>query len=232
MNRRNRRSVASAIAAVALAMAACPVSAQTKAQGAKAGANFLSPLKAAARAASRDLWGYMNNANAYPTASKQIGYMAFDAATAGNFRDLKTEDERNMSPNGGSSYYDGKYHAVHFSMSQETGKLVVMYYQFNTEDKWHSEFAPELVSDPSLIATATATSQLTGKAYGQFYTSDMSSFEFGIIDYNDKDLDRTTIGPSKHKFVAMGVSSEERVYGIATDGILSSSTLSLAKKPR
>ena len=86
MNRRNRRSVASAIAAVALAMAAFPVSAQTKAQAAKAGANFLSPLKAAARAASRDLWGYMNNANAYPTASKQIGYMAFDAATAGNFR--------------------------------------------------------------------------------------------------------------------------------------------------
>ena len=218
MNRRNRRSVASAIAAVALAMAACPVSAQTKAQAAKAGANFLSPLKAAARAASRDLWGYMNNANAYPTASNQLGYMAFDAATAGNFRDLKTEGSRTMSPNGGSSYYDGKYHAVHFSMSQETGKLVVMYYQFNTEDNWHSEFAPELVSDPSLIATATATSQLTGKAYGQFYTSDMSSFEFGIIDYNE--MDRTTIGPSKHKFVAMGVSSEERVYGIATDGIL------------
>ena len=82
MNRRNRRSVASAIAAVALAMAAFPVSAQTKAQAAKAGANVLSPLKAAARAASRDLWGYMNNANAYPTASNQFGYMAFDAATA------------------------------------------------------------------------------------------------------------------------------------------------------
>ena len=167
MNRRNRRSVASAIAAVALAMAACPVSAQTKAPTAKAGANFLSPLKAAARAASRDLWGYMNNATAFPTASQQLGYMAFDAATAGNFRDLRTEDSRTMSPNGGSSYYEGKYHAVHFSMSQESGKLVVMYYQFNTEDKWHSEFAPELVSDPSLIATATTTSQLTGKVYGQ-----------------------------------------------------------------
>ena len=41
MNRRNRRSVASVIAAIALAMAACPVSAQTKAQTAKSGANFL-----------------------------------------------------------------------------------------------------------------------------------------------------------------------------------------------
>ena len=30
-------------------------------------ANFLSPLKAAARAASRDLWGYMYYANAWPT---------------------------------------------------------------------------------------------------------------------------------------------------------------------
>jgi len=96
-------------------MAACPGSAQTKAQTAKSGANFLSPLKAAARAASRNLWGYVNNATQYPTASQQLGYMAFDAATAGNFRDLKTEDSRTMSPNGGSSYYDGKYHAVHFS---------------------------------------------------------------------------------------------------------------------
>ncbi len=79
MNRRNRRSVASAIAAVALAMVAFLVSAQTKAQADKAGANFLSPLKAAARAASRDLWGYMNNANAYPTASNQLGASSIPA---------------------------------------------------------------------------------------------------------------------------------------------------------
>lgn len=218
MNRRNRRSVASVIAAVALAMAACPVSAQTKAQTAKSGANFLSPLKAAARAASRNLWGYVNNATQYPTASQQLGYMAFDAATASNFRDLKTEDERNMSPNGGASYYDGKYHAVHFSRNQASSSLVVTYYQFNTEDKWHQEIAPELVSKPELIATTTATSQFTGKVYGQFYTSDLAAFEFGIIDY-DK-MQRTTIAPSKHKFVAMGVSSEERVYAVATDGVL------------
>lgn len=219
MNRRNRRSVASVIAAVALAMAACPVSAQTKAQTAKSGANFLSPLKAAARAASRNLWGYVNNATQYPTASKQIGYMEFDAATAGNFRDLKTEDlDSRMSPNGGWSYYDGKYHAVHFTRNQASSSLVVTYYQFNTENKWHQEIAPELVSKLELIATTTATSQLTGKVYGQFYTNDLSSFEFGIIDY-DK-MQRTTIAPSKHKFVAMGVSSEERVYAVATDGVL------------
>ena len=75
-----------------------------------------------------------------------------------------------------------------------------------------------MVSKPELIATTTATSQFTGKVYGQFYTSDLASFEFGIIDY-DK-MQRTTIAPSKHKFVAMGVSSEERVYAVATDGVL------------
>lgn len=218
MNRRNRRSVASVIAAIALAMAACPVSAQTKAQTAKSGANFLSPLKAAARAASRDLWGYVNNANAYPTASNQLGYMAFDMATAGNFRDLRTEDGRNMSPNGGASYYDGLYSFVHFQRSAESGKLVVTFHQLDTERKWGSVIAPELVTNPAIIATSMATSQLTGKVYGQFYTSDMASFEFGVMDYDV--MDRTTIAPSTRKYVAMGVSSEERVYGIATDGIL------------
>lgn len=225
MNRRNRRSVVSAIAAVALAMAACPVSAQTKAQVEaqknRPGANFLSPLKAAARAASRDLWGYVNNANAWPTASGSYGYMAFNAATASDFRDLRPEtdpdNKRSMSPNGGSSFYNGKYNFIHFQQNSSK-QLVVTYYQLNTNKNWGSVYAPETVDDASLIAISTATSQLTGKVYGQFYTSDLSSFEFGIIDY-DK-MERTSIAASQHKFVAMGVSSEERVYAVATDGNL------------
>lgn len=219
-----KKSVASVLAAMALAITAQPTVAQTSAQpNAKVNgsANFLSPLKAAARASSRVLWGYVNNCNAWPTESRAYGYMSFDAATANGFQDLRVETDpdnrRSMSPNGGSSYYNGKYNFIHFQQASN-GQLAVSYYQLNTNNKWGSVYAPETVSDASLIATATATSQLTGKVYGQFYTTDFASFEFGVIDYDI--MDRTTIAPSEHKFVAMGVSSEERVYGVATDGNL------------
>lgn len=225
MTKKHLHMLHSSVAALAVAMTAGnahaamsvskPGMAPLDANAARtATANFLSPLKAAARAASRDLWGYMYYANAWPTASQEYGFMAFDAATASNFRDLRTEEERNMLPNGGSSLYNGKYNLINYKKNGNS--LRITHYCLNTESKWHSEFAPEEVTSMSLLATETATSQLTGKVYGQFYTSDMSSFEFGVIDY-DK-MERTAIAPSTHKYVAMGVSSEERVYAVATDG--------------
>lgn len=222
MNRRNRRSVASAMTAVAIAMAATPALAQNNGQPSdlrketKTGANFLSPLKAAARAASRQLWGYMSYATAWPTASHQYGFMAFDAATASGFTDLRTESERTLQPNGGSSYRDGKYDLINYKTSGNS--IIITYYQLNTNNKWASSYAPESVTDMSLLATETATSRLTGKVYGQFYTADMSAFDFGVIDYNT--MKRSTIAASTHKYVAMGCSSDERVYGVATDGNL------------
>lgn len=223
MSKKNPRSLKAAMTAIVLAMAAHPAMAQQSASRLAGGtdrtaANFISPLKAAARAASRDLWGYMYYAKAWPTASHQYGFMAFDAATASNFRDLRTEEERNMLPNGGSSYRDGKYDLINYKRVEGSNSLILTHYQFNTERSWASVFAPESVNEMALLATETATSQLSGKVYGQFYTTDMSSFEFGTIDY-DK-MERTSIAASQHKFVAMGVSSEERVYGVATDGYL------------
>lgn len=172
----------------------------------------------ASQASSRDLWGYMYYARTWPTASRQYGYMAFDAATASNFRDLLTEDQRTMAPNGGSSFYNGKYDFINFQRNTSNNTLVVTHYQLDTDRNWGLVYAPEEVDDVSLIATETATSQLSGKVYGQFYTHNLSGFEFGIIDYNK--MERSTIAASQHKYVAMGVSSEERVYGVATDGYL------------
>lgn len=221
MKKKNHRSLQAIFTALALSMVAQPTlaaDAASKLSQKKPGqtANFITPLKAAARAASRDLWGYMYYAKAWPTESHQYGFMAFDAATASNFRDLRTETERNSLPNGGSSYRNGKYDLINYKRSGNS--LLLTHYQFNTERNWTSVFAPETVNDMSLLATETATSQVSGKVYGQFYTADMAAFEFGVIDY-DK-MERTTIAPSLHKYVAMGITSTERVYGVATDGFL------------
>ena len=167
MTKKHLHMLHSSVVALAVAMTAAnaqaatseskPGMAQPDANAARtATANFLSPLKAAARAASRDLWGYMYYANAWPTASQEYGFMAFDAATASNFRDLRTEEERNMLPNGGSSLYNGKYNLINYKKNGNS--LRITHYCLDTENKWHSEFAPEEVTSMALLATETATS--------------------------------------------------------------------------
>lgn len=174
------------------------------------------PLKAAGAAAQRQLWGYMGACKGWPTSSNGYGFMAFTTGSTPSFTDLLADGEHTMSPNGGGALHDGLYDAVNYV--QSNGTLKVTHYQFNTENNWRSTIVPTLVSDPTLIATETASSRATGKVYGQFYNNSLSGFEFGVIDYDA--MERTTIAESKNKYVALGVTSYEAVYGVATDGNL------------
>lgn len=174
------------------------------------------PLQAAGTAAQRTLWGYMGSCTDWPTSSADYGFMAFTAGASPTFSDLLVDAVHTMSPNGGGALHDGLYDAVHYV--KEENMLKVTHYQFSTDGKWHSTIVPTLVSDPTLIATETASSRATGKVYGQFYNNALSGFEFGVIDYDA--MERTTIAESQHKYVALGVTSYEVVYGVATDGNL------------
>lgn len=174
------------------------------------------PLQAAGTAAQRTLWGYMGSCTDWPTSSADYGFMAFTAGSNPTFADLLVDAVHTMSPNGGGALHDGFYDAVHYV--KEENMLKVTHYQFSTDGKWHSTIVPTLVSDPTLIATETASSRATGKVYGQFYNNALSGFEFGVIDYDA--MERTTIAESQHKYVALGVTSYEVVYGVATDGNL------------
>lgn len=174
------------------------------------------PLKAAGAAAQRQLWGYMGSCQGWPTSSNGYGFMAFTTGSTPTFTDLLTDGEHTMSPNGGGALHDGRYDAINYV--QSNGTLKVTHYQFNTENNWRSTIVPTIISDPTLIATETASSRATGKVYGQFYNNTLSGFEFGVIDYDA--MERTTIAESQNKYVALGVTSYEAVYGVATDGNL------------
>ncbi len=197
----------------ALANTGADVTSRTGSLGTSA--KYVYPLREAGQAAGRELWGYMSSATNWPTESYSYGFMAFNASSAFNFRDLLSDPNNQMRPNGGSSYRDGLYDFINYQTEGQTIKLT--HYQYDTNG-WHLVFAPELVSSRSLIATETATSKISGKVYGQFYTEEMLSFEIGEIDYET--MTRTTIAPSYHKYVAMGVTSDEQLYAIATDGNL------------
>ncbi len=73
------------------------------------------------------------------------------------------------------------------------------------------------LNDYSLWSTETAVSA-DGKVYGDFYSADATSFELGVVDYaNDT---RTTIGQLNRYYVAMGMTKDNKLYGIAVDGNL------------
>lgn len=68
-----------------------------------------------------------------------------------------------------------------------------------------------------LIAQETAMAD-DGTVYGEFFKSDLSGYEWGTVDYETEQ--RTSFGDAEHKFVAIGITSKKKLYGVAADGNL------------
>ncbi len=120
--------------------------------------------------------------------------------------------------NAGSGIVDGELHGMFLDTSYSSfGILKLSHYAFNTQT-WELTKQPEEVSDFSLTATETATDPATGEIFGEFFTPDLNSYEWGVIDYTT--LKRTTIAPATHKYVALGIANDGFAYGISSDGDL------------
>ena len=83
------------------------------------------------------------------------------------------------------------------------------------------------LNDYSLWSTETAVAK-DGTVYGDFYSADATRFELGVADYAADT--RTTIGQLYHYYVALGITSADVLYGVATDGNLYSIDPATAKE--
>lgn len=120
--------------------------------------------------------------------------------------------------NGGCGIYDGKLGGIHVDRSFAAyGIILVMFHEFDMET-WQMTVGDTQLSDLSLVATDTAIDPETGEIFGQFYSADGNSREFGVIDYTT--LTRTTIGPSTYSYVAIGIGKDGYAYGVNLDGQL------------
>ncbi len=119
--------------------------------------------------------------------------------------------QKDIRANAGTALIGSQYHVMnsvgtqlyHSVYDVETGRLLT--------DR-------EKVDDPTLIAWETAQDYATNKIYGLFYDKDMQKLEFGVADYTT--MNRTTIGEATNRYVALGLTREGALYGIATDGNL------------
>jgi cleaved adhesin domain protein len=148
--------------------------------------------------------------------NEQWGYYSFhpkNTADKISFTLLGKQTQR-IAKNG-VQIADGKMYTVDFQRyGVGSGDLTLYTYDLLT---WQG--SGTTYNDFSLAALETAQAK-DGTVYGEFYnsTANNQQFELGTVDYRTRK--RTTFGTTTRKYVAMGITSDNRLYGIASDGFL------------
>lgn len=167
---------------------------------------LLAPQKAEtlwANVISLDSWG----------SNKPYGYYSFPVASDINFTVLGKQSAP-IAVNG-VQVEDGYLYGCYLDTQYAAYGVINGYiYKVNLTD-W--TYTSEDLTQYDLAAYETAQAQ-DGTVYGQFYSSDLSRLEWGTVDYARHT--RTYIGPCTHTYAALGVTSDNQLYGIASDGNL------------
>lgn len=166
------------------------------------------PLRVPFRAAdgSATLWGKLRS-------DYQWGYYAFHPENPITFTSVGKLPQR-IAKNG-VQIADGKLYAVDFARyGVGSGELTLYIYDLST---W--EGTSKMYDNFSLAALETAQAA-DGTVYGEFYNSVASKemYELGTVDYRTQT--RTTFGYTTRRYVAIGITSDKVLYGIAEDGNL------------
>lgn len=162
------------------------------------------------------LWGNVIYQNTWGEEETHYGFYAFSTAPPITALNLLGEDPT-LIANGGSGVVDGVMHSVFLDMSLAMWGIVKAYHMQFDPENWQ-RIAPPTEIDLSLAALETAQDQTTGEIYGAFYNSDLTKREFGVVDFENET--RTTFGTTDKAYVALGLSTDGYLYGIATDGNL------------
>ncbi len=118
-----------------------------------------------------------------------------------------------MAANGGGALVNGVFHEINWSESD--GYIFITYCSFDATTG--EMLSSEGLDDISLIGTDLAVA-FDGTVYGEFYNSTATGYELGIIDYST--MTRSTIGSLSKWYVALGITKDNVLYGVASDGNL------------
>lgn len=168
--------------------------------------------------ASATLWGNLAFKQGWTEDNYgPLGYYAFNPTSPANYT-LLYETEAQRPAQNGVQYKDGKIYGLSLDLSYSSYGIIYEY--LSTTDTSTGETTKESLDYSSYLnLTAMETAQASdGTVYGEFYNADGSAMEWGTVDYATKT--RTTIGPATNTYIALGITSNDQLYGIATDGNL------------
>lgn len=166
-------------------------------------------------ASGRELWGNLVYRSDWNGETAEQGIYGFDTTSPAAQTARYTQS--GMQANGKGSLFAGKLNLVNYKKTDYG--LSVYFYQYDV--KTWKKLKSQTVYDDGVVALETATDQATGKVYGQFYNAgDAAVKELGVIDYTGFAPKRTTISTLAKTYVALGITKEQKLYGVATDGNL------------
>ena len=164
------------------------------------------------KAGNTTLWGNTIYRSSWSQTEHEMGIWSYSASNPSSAT-LLFPTESNVDFAYGGGVQGEKY----YGMSATVFWGMVFPYIFSVDIET-GDVTSEYIDDPTLLATETCTDYATGTIYGVFYTANLDGFELGIVDYEARE--RTTIGTVSRSYVALGISSDGVIYGVAGDGNL------------
>ena len=165
-------------------------------------------------ATGRELWGNVTYSNTWESYDLRGFYTFNTASSPFTMQLLGNYGSYYMEGNGGAVFQDNVLYVVRWS---SYGSYFYIYLNTFDPETW-GQTGSVTLKDPTYIALETATNQATGTTYGVFYNSDATGFVLGTVDYAT--LTRKDYGALEHPYVALGVTKNDELYGVATDGNL------------
>ncbi len=172
----------------------------------------LKPAKAGAEATgSSNIWAtvYSNPVD------NVLGLYSFTPTNPSTVTLLSNGDFNNTMFRNGVQYKDGIIYGAYYNSSNRT--LTITKYNTTTKELTSNQLR---VRNSSYAATETAQAT-DGTVYGQFLTANGQERTLGTVDYSGSGLPKiTTIATSQYAYAALGITSDDKLYGIASDGNL------------
>jgi len=157
------------------------------------------------------VWDEDPSAGAWVT--NNAGLYSFTPVGAGPYTLDPMQIDRHLAYTGGAAVQDSIYYKM--TMWSYLGLPMMALYSYNIKTWEPTRGSGDNPAEPAIVATEVAQAK-DGTTYGQFYTDyNFNSLEYGIVNYATKS--RTTIGAATKRMVAMGVTSDGKLYGICKD---------------
>lgn len=138
----------------------------------------------------------------------------------GEVKLLAADATENMKAYWSGAVVGSKFHCLRGNISfARYGLVTAADFTYDINDNWTLKKRLEMSSTPFVYAIETAVDPTMGNhVYGAFLSEDLSNFDIAWVDYDARTIER--IGPAQRDYVAIGMSSQRRLYGIDDHGIL------------
>ncbi len=168
--------------------------------------------------AGKTLWGNVVLSKNWKQDNPQYGMYGFNTASPSTVNQLSSQKQ--PIARNGSAQHDGVFYGLDadFSDYEDYGFVYLNRYAYDAQT-WDEVEKPQFFYDRNEMIALETAQAADGTVYGLFYKNEaMDALEWGIADF--KTMTRTSIGNAAQAYVALGITSDNELYGVAVDGKL------------